>query len=209
VPPASWSNRYNLIPINGQRESRPAEEHGDLNLKLREPQTIDVELGLVDAGEGVDDLAIKLSDIFEPEFVAAYTVHNWDWGCNCKGDLIQEDDVVLVGIRTTPGDPIFIPPHPRDIYDGKYYAVLLFADEDSVTFVYAREGTVAMGYSVHYLGLYPDPNLLDLYNESEGNMLPGLTLDTPIGVAGGDELIVAIRDNGTFLDARSINDWWD
>ncbi|HEX9922819.1 MAG TPA: hypothetical protein VGD99_09150, partial [Anaerolineae bacterium] len=74
--------------------------------------------------------------------------------------------------------------------------------------VYAREGTVAMGYSVHYLGLYTDPNLLTLYRESKGNMLPGLTLDTPIGVAG-DQLIVAIRDNGTFLDARSINDWWD
>ena len=208
APPASSSNRYNLIPINGQRDSRPAAEHGDLNLKLRDPQPIEVELGLVDAGVGVDALAINLSDIFEPNFVAAYTIHDWDWGCNCKGNLIREDGVVLVGIKTTPGEPVFIPRHPRDIYEGKYYAVLLFADEDSVTFVYAREGTVAMGYSVHYLGLYTDPNLLTLYNESKGNMLLGLTLDTPIGVAG-DQLIVAIRDNGKFLDARSINDWWD
>jgi hypothetical protein len=208
APPATSSNRYGLIPINGQRESRPAAEHGDLNLKLRDPQPINVQLGLVDAGVGVDALAIKLSDIFEPDFVAAYTIHDWDWGCNCKGKLIQEDDVVLVGIKTTPGDPIFIPRHPRDIYEGKYYAVLLYADEDSATFVYAREGSVAMGYSIHYLGLYTDPNLLALYRESKGNMLPGLTLDTPIGLAG-DQLIVAIRDNGKFLDARSINDWWD
>jgi len=208
VPPASSSNRYNLIPINGQRDSRPAAEHGDLNLKLRDPQPINVELGLVDAGVGVDARAIKLSPIFEPNFVAAYTIHDWDWGCNCKGNLIQDDDVVLVGIKTTPGEPVFIPPHPRDIYEGKYYAVLLYADEDSMTFVYAREGTVAMGYTVHYLGLYTDPNLLALYDESKGNMLPGLTLDTPVGVAGG-QLIVAIRDNGKFLDARSINDWWD
>lgn len=208
VPPASSSNRYSLIPINGQRDSRPAAEHGDLNLKLREPQPINVELGLVDVGVGVDANAIKLSNIFEPNFVAAYTIHDWDWGCNCKGNLIQEDDVVLVGIKTTPGTPVFIPRHPRDIYEGKYYAVLLYADEDSMTFVYAREGTVAMGYTVHYLGLYTDPNLLALYRENKGNMLPGLTLDTPVGVAGG-QLIVAIRDNGKFLDARSINDWWD
>ncbi|HEX9923472.1 MAG TPA: hypothetical protein VGD99_12515, partial [Anaerolineae bacterium] len=95
VPPASSSNRYNLIPINGQRDSRPAAEHGDLNLKLRGPQPIEIELGLVDAGVGVDALAINLSDIFEPDFVAAYTIHNWDWGCNCKGNLIREDGVVL------------------------------------------------------------------------------------------------------------------
>jgi hypothetical protein len=38
--------------------------------------------------------------------------------------------------------------------------------------------------------------------------LPGLTLDTPVGVATG-ELIVAMRDNGKFLDARSKKDWWE
>jgi hypothetical protein len=207
VQPIS-KNSYTLIPIDGERDSRPGDEHGDLNLKLRDPQPIEVELSLVDAGVGVDPDALKLSAIFEPNFVAAYTVHNWDWGCNCKGDLIQEDDVVLVGLKTTPGEPIFIPPRQQDIYDGKYYAVLLYASEDSVTFLYARAGTVAMGYSVHYIGLQTDPNLLALYRESPGNQLPGLTLDTPIGIATA-ELIVAIRDNGIFLDARSKNDWWD
>ena len=47
-----------------------------------------------------------------------------------------------------------------------------------------------------------------LFEESKGNELPGLTLDMPVGVAS-DELIVAIRDKGTFLDARSLKDWWD
>lgn len=112
-----------------------------------------------------------------------------------------------MGIKTTPGEPVFIPPKEQDIYEGKYYAVVLYASEDSLTFVYAREGTVAKGYTVHYLGLNTDPNLLALYRESKGNELPGLTLDTPVGTAT-DQLIVAIRDNGTFLDARSKNDWW-
>ncbi len=202
------SNSYTLIPINGERDQRPAAEHGDLNLKLREPQPIEAELGLVDAGSGVDADAPKLSKVFEPEFTATYAIHNWDWGCNCKGELIQDDQAILVGIKTTPGDPIFIPPTERDIYDGKFYAVVLYASEDSLTFVYAREGTVAMGYTVHYIGLRTDPNLLKLYQESKGSELPGLTLDTPVGIAT-DEIIVAIRDNGKFLDARSINDWWD
>jgi hypothetical protein len=213
VTPAALSvteskNTYTLIPIEGDRESRPPDQHGDLNLKLREPAPLQVELSVVDVGAGVDPDAPKLSAIFKPKFKAAYTVHNWDWGCNCKGDLLQEKEVVLVGIETTPGEPVYIPPRQQDIYEGKYYAVLLFASEDSVTFVYARAGSVVKGYTVHYMGLKTDPNLLALFRESQGNQLPGLTLDTPVGTAT-TELIVAIRDNGKFLDARSKNDWWD
>lgn len=61
---------------------------------------------------------------------------------------------------------------------------------------------------MHYLGLQTDPNLIKTFRESKGSNLPGLSLDVPVGVAG-DELVVAIRDNGTFLDARSKQDWWD
>lgn len=209
VPPATSSNTYNLIPLEGQRESRPAEEHGDLNLKLRDPQPIEVDLSLQDIpGSGVDPNAPNFSKIFKPEFTRAYTVHDWDWGCNCKGKLIQEKDVVLLGLKTTPGQPVFIPPKEGDIYGGNYYATVLYASEDSLTFLYARAGSVVKGYTVHYLGLHTDPNLVAKFRESKGNELPGLTLDTPVGVAG-DELIVAIRDNGKFLDMRSKRDWWE
>ncbi len=206
--PATSANSYTLIPINGERDRRPAEEHGDLNLKLREPQPIEVDLSLVDVGAGVDPNAPNFGKVFKPNIVAAYTIHNWNWECNCKGDLIQDGSAVLAGIKTNPGDPIFIPAKGQDIFGGKFYATLLYASEDSLTFVYAREGTLAKGYSVHYLGLQTDPNLLALFRESQGNELPGLSLDTPVGTAT-DELIVAIRDNGKFLDTRSKNDWWN
>ena len=203
------SNVYTLIPLDGERESRPAAEHGDLNLLLREPQPIQTELSLIDiADAGSDSNAPNLGHVFEPNFVNAYTVHDWDWGCNCKGPLLRQDHLVLVGIKTTPGEPVFIPTKEQDMYQGKYYATLLYASEDSVTFLYDRKGTVIAGYTVHYLGLRTDPNLLKLYRESKGNQLPGLTLDTPVGIAT-DEIIVAIRDNGTFMDARSRKDWWD
>lgn len=209
APAAGSNNVYNLIPLQGERDSRPAAEHGDLNLKLREPQPIDVELALVDIpGAGIDPNAPRLKDVFEPNFSAAYTIHNWDWGCNCKGDLIKDDHVVLVGIKTTPGEPVYIPTKQQDIFQGKYYAVVLYASEDSLTFVYDRAGTVAHAYAVHYQGLKTDPSLLALYRQSQGNELPGLTLDTPVGTAT-DELIVAIRDKGSFMDARSRKDWWD
>jgi hypothetical protein len=207
---SSSSNTYDLIPIDGERESRPPEEHGDLNLKLRDPQSAGVEKALVDIpGSGIDPDAPKLSAVFEPDFVETYFVHDWDWGSNSKGKLIDDGSAVVVGIKTKPGQPIFIPKTDRDIYDGKYVAVVLYASEDSLTFVYARAGNVANGYTVHYEGIQTDPNLLALFQESEGSELPGLTLDAPVGVAAGDELIVAMRDNGKFLDARSKRDWWE
>jgi hypothetical protein len=208
-PAATSTNSYSLIPIEGKRESRPAAEHADLNLKLREPQPAEYDRSLVEIpGSGIDPDAPKLSSVFKPDFVNTYAVHDWDWGCNCKGDLILDGSAVLVGIKTSPGEPIFIPKTERDIYEGKYYAVVLYASPDSLTFLYARAGSVVSGYTVHYLGLQTDPNLVALFEASEGSELPGLTLDTPVGVAT-EELIVAIRDNGTFLDARSKRDWWD
>lgn len=209
IPPASSVNSYQLIPLEGPRESRPAVNHGDLNLKLRDPQPIAADLTLVEInGSGLDPDAPNLAAIFKPDFVRAYTVHDWDWGCNCRGRLLPAEHGVLVGIRMTPGAPVFIPPRKQNVYAGKYYATLLYASEDSLTFVYTRAGSVARGYTVHYLGLHTDPNLVALFRRSQGGELPGLTLDTPVGIATA-ELIVAIRDNGTFLDARSRRDWWE
>lgn len=203
------TNSYDLIPLEAGRDDRPPDEHGDLNLKLRDPQPTQAERSLVEiSGSGIDPQAPKLSSVFESDFAGTYTIHDWDWGCNCKGNLVLDEHTVLVGIKTTPGEPLFIPRTERDIYQGKYYAVVLYASEDSLAFLYARGGTVAKGYTIHYLGLQTDPNLLALYRESPANELPGLTLDTPVGIAT-DELIVGVRDNGTFLDARSKRDWWE
>jgi len=211
APPAeesyTSSNSYERIPLEGDRDPRPAEEHGDLNIALREPQPIEADLSLQEIdGSGIDPNAPKLKPILEPEFTQAYAVHNWDWGCNCKGDLFDEVD--MIGIKTTPGKPVFIPHKQQDIWAGDYFALLLYASEDTVTFAYARDGTVAHSYAIHYQGLRTDPNLLALYRESKGNELPGLALDTPVGIAT-DELRVAIRDKGTFMDPRSLRDWWD
>jgi hypothetical protein len=207
--PAESNNVYELIPLEGSREDRPAAEHGDHNLKLRDPTPIEVETRLVEIdGAGSDPNAPDFGKVFEPEIVRAYAIHGWDWEKNAKSELIQDGQAVLVGLKTTPGEDINIPHKDQDIFGGKFYATVLFADEDSLTFVYSRQGNVVNGYTVHMLGLQTDPNLVKLFNESEGNYLPGLTLDTPVGKAT-DELIVAIRDNGAFLDMRSVKDWWE
>lgn len=108
---------------------------------------------------------------------------------------------------TTPGDELYILRRPFAVYQGKFYAVLLYATEDSLTYVYTREGNIANGYAIHYQGLVTDPALLRLYRESSGDMLPGLTLDTPVGQAK-ESLIVSIRDRGAFMDPRNHENWW-
>jgi hypothetical protein len=211
-PPATSSNSYKLIPINGEREKRPFTEHGDLVLSLRGWEPVDVEKALVDIDDaGIDPDAPNLGDVFgpNPEIVAVYNVYNWDWGCLCPAELVDESEgAFLIGLKTTPGEPIFIPTKKQDIFGGNFFALVLYADEDSLTIKYTGEANVSKGYTIHYEGLYVDPNLLELFNESKGNELPGLTLETPVGVAS-DELIIAVRDNGKFFDARSLKDWWD
>ncbi len=203
---AGSKNAYTLIPFEGERGSKSAAEDADLNLKLREPSLVEAELSLIDMGGPDHFYAPQLSGLFEPNFVAGYAVHTWDWTCNCKGPSLK--DVDMVGIATTPGQPVYIPRRQQGIYQGQYYALLLYASENSLTFEYDRDGTVATGYTVHYQGLQTDPNLLALYRQSQGNELPGLTLDTPVGITT-DELVVAVRDRGAFMDVRSKKFWRD
>ncbi len=211
VPPKTSSNNYSLIPIEGDRETRPPAEHGDLNLKLREPEPSGLDPSLVEIpGSGIDpEGAPNFSAIFNPDdIISTFAIHDWDWASNAPGDLLPPEEAVAIEIQTTPGEPIFIPKVVRDIYDGKYYATVLYAAEDSLTFVYARAGSVVKGYTIHYVGLHTDPNLISVFEGSKGNELPVLTLDTPVGVAS-DKILIAIRDNGKFLDARSKKDWWE
>jgi len=204
-PFVSSDNQYPLIPLESPMDSRPPAEHGDLNLALRDPQPSTESAKLINYSGATEAGAPRLSAVFGENFVKSYVVHDWDWGCNCPGKL--RSDGYLLGMKPPPGEPVYIPPTPHDIWQGKYYAVVLYADEQSVTFVYAREGTVANSYVIHYMGLQTDPNLLEAYRLHTQSEVPGLALDTPVGLAT-DELIVSVRDKGTFMDTRSRKDWW-
>jgi hypothetical protein len=56
-----------------------------------------------------------------------------------------------------------------------------------------------------------DPNLLALYRQADAAgraSLPALRNGQPLGTASGGQVLVAIRDCGSFLDPRSRKDWW-
>lgn len=218
----SSSNSYTLIPFSGSPTDRPDSKHGDLNLSLRGYELTNAPKQLVNYSGGTDPNAPRLAGLFNPNRLPAipnvYRVNGWDWSCGSQGCAtgpITDWDVTLLGLGTTKGQPIFIPERGPEIYGGGYRAIVLYAETRRITLAYTRDDTVANGYAVHIENLCVDPNLLALYQSQVGpdgfrlgNKLPGLRNDQPLGTALGNEIRVAVRDRGAFMDPRSCKDWW-
>ncbi|MEM7333669.1 MAG: hypothetical protein AAF490_16395 [Chloroflexota bacterium] len=197
------ANEYTLIPLQvGRRSNINDKDDPDKNLSLRAPELMEnIELSLIDSIGQVDFNGPQFWYVFEPEFISAYSLKD-------SNGVRSQTFPQAVGIRTSPGATITIPQREPTIYQGKYLAMVLFADEDSLAFVYSREDGVENGYAIYYEGIQVDPNLLELYEESQGDFLPGLVAGEPVGWASDTELIISIRLDGEFKDVRLKRDWW-
>jgi len=192
----------------------PAELHPDQNLALRSYELTDAYKGLVDYNGAGDPKAPQLSRLFAvehtPVFNQVYRVYDWDWSCNCRGDLIAAWPVTLAGLAATPGETIHVPDSGYTLGDG-YEVVVLYASTERITLKYTREDSAASGYTLHVENVCVEPNLLALYQTWNGagrGHLPALRPGQAFGRARGSEISAAIRDNGSFLDPRSRKDWW-
>jgi hypothetical protein len=204
---------YGTLNVDGPPTDRPAAEHADLNLALRGYELTSAYLGLIDSGGG-DPNAPQLYTLFAdervPDIPAVYQVYDWDWGGNCRGPLLTNPEVTLAGMDVTPGEVLHLPDSGYDIGQG-YEALVLYATEERITLKYTREDNVVAGYTVHVEGVCVEPSLLALYNQWDAagrGELPALRGGQPFGRARGDEIQVAIRDTGTFMDPRSRGCWW-
>jgi hypothetical protein len=214
---------FDLIPVSAAGgDPHPDFLHGDLNLAQRGYGLANVSLGLQNYAGDADPNAPQLAGLFEPDrypgMRAAYRVNHWDWSCGehgCRGPAITDWPATLIGLPTTPGQAIYIPDRAPQIYSGGFKAVVLYAEEKRLTLGYTREDSVAFGYAVHLENVCVDPNLLALYraqNDGAGfrqsGFLPALRNDQRLGAAFDNELMIAIRDRGAFMDPRSRKDWW-
>jgi hypothetical protein len=224
--PTNSTASFDLIPVQGPPAEHPDIAHGDLNLTRRGYEAVPEALGLLFFAGATDPDAPQLSRLFgrPPTIKAAYRVNDWIWDSSqcgggrvhgCPGPLIADWEVTMVGLATSPGEPVAIPDRNAAIYSGGFKALVLYADDRQITLGYTRHDSVAGGYVVHLLGICVDPNLLALYraqNDDHGwratGHLPALRSGQIIGTAQGDELKVAVRDNGSFMDPRSSKDWW-
>jgi hypothetical protein len=209
VPAAS----YITMPIASSPSDRPAAEHPDINLAVRGWVSSSYPLQLVSYGPTEDAKAPQFDDMFAdrrlPVFTSSRNVNSWDWSSMSKRPP-TEPYTTLLGLKTTPNEVIGAPDSGYDI-GGGYDALVLYAAPTRITLKYTREDNVIAGYTVHIENLCVEPDLLALYNQANaagrGN-LPAVRGGQALGRAAGSELLVAIRDTGTFLDPRSRYDWW-
>ena len=205
---------YNTLDVDGPPTDRPAEQHADLNLALRSYEVTDAYPGLVDYGGSPDPGAPQLYTLFAdqrvPAFTTVYQVYDWDWECNCRGDLLTVYEVTLAGMGVAPAEVLHLPDSGYNIGNG-YEALVLYATEERITLKYTREDNVVRGYTIHVENVCVEPSLLALYqawNDAGRDRLPALRGGQPFGRARGDEIGVAVRDTGNFMDPRSRRDWW-
>lgn len=207
---------YDAIPIASAPSDRPAEQHPDLNLMIRGWEETNAPRGLVDYGGGTDSQAPRLYGLFAdnrtPTFTSTHRVYDWNWDSMTRGSPIDAWPVTLLGMGTAVGETIHLPPRDGpDIYQGTWYALVLYATNQSITLKYTREDNVGGGYTIHVENVCVEPNLLALYeqmNQSGRGNLPALRAGQPFARARGSEILVAIRDAGSFMDPRSRKDWW-
>lgn len=210
---------YEAIPVDQPSpDGRPAAAHADLNLALRGYVATSAALGFVDYRGDTDYDAPQMSGIFSnrraPEFTSVHRIYDWDWSCSvdgCRGAPLSFPPVTLLGIRALPGEFLSAPSRPSEIYAGGYRALVLYAEARRITLVYTRNDHVIDGYTVHLEGISVDSDLLSLYRQADAAgrfSLPALRNGQPLGIAMGNEVEVAIRDRGSFMDPRSRKDWW-
>lgn len=205
---------YQSLSVNPPPTDRPAAQHADLNLALRGYEATDAHKGLVDYSGGSDPSAPQLGGLFAdgrtPTFSAVYRVYDWNWECNCRGPLIGNPGVTLAELATTHGEAVHVPGSGYAISSG-YEVLVLYASRHRITLKYTRNDNVVHGYALHVEGVCVEPRLLALYQSCDKagrGELPALPAGQAFGRARGEQIGVAIRDNGTFMDPRSRKDWW-
>ncbi len=212
--PVNVGESYGMLPVGSPPTDRPAERQADLNLSLRGQVPVSATLGLIDYDGDTDGGAPQLAGLFSdrriPTFTAAFRVYDWNWDCECRGALLTDPEVTLIGMRTTPGELIHLPGAGQELGRG-YQALVLYADPARIAVKYTRTDNVKHGYTLHMESVSVDSNLLALYRQANAagrGELPALRAGQAFAMAASTEIRVAIRDTGTFMDPRSRKDWW-
>lgn len=179
-------------------------------------------------------IATLFDPVRQPDIEAAGQAFDWNWNPSPRrggrARTVDNPDLTVVMLRTTDGEELHTPNHSRNLGApfGKGGAIVLYADETSITLKFTREDSAARGYTMHITDICVDPNLLALYrslDNADRNStgpgsdnqprdliadydLPGLTHAQVFATAHGSGTWVAIRDEGTFIDPLSLRDWW-
>lgn len=212
-----------------------ATEHADYNLAVRGwTSAVDNRKYLISSGGSLRDPNGKIRPLLstllphQTYITNNYRVYDWNWPTEAadpahallgtKGGAISTQPVTMIGLATTPGDKIRLPYSEYDLGSG-YGGMVLYADPyspssntQSITLKYTREDNTVKGYTIHIDGIAVNGILFDNFYFPSNNFgriqLPVINPCQVIGTAIGNEVRVAVRDEGSFLDPRWAEDWW-
>lgn len=207
------NTQYSSLPINGSPLTVNPESDENVNLGYRGYAPVDAPRKLVELGPVHDRKAPQFPGLFAdwrvPTITGTYQRYRWDEGCDCPLDTYSRWETTVLGMGVTPGETIYTPDSGYDIGDGYEYLVM-YAAESRVTLHIGREDEF-FGYILHIEDVCVDPDLVALYRQLHAagrRELPVLRGHHPFGKALGEEIKIAARDWGSFIDPRSRNDWW-
>lgn len=207
-------SNYQSLSIAGPPLTVDPDRDPNLNLGYRGYAPVNAPRELVSYdGPAPDSKAPQFPGLFAdrrtPAFVNTYQRYRWNEECDCPLDTYSPWPVTVLGMGVTPGETIYTPDSGYDIGGGFEYMVM-YAGEMGITLHIGREDEFP-GYVIHIEDVCTDPDLLALYRQLHAagrGELPALRGHQPFGVALGNEINIAVRDTGSFLDPRSRDDWW-
>lgn len=224
-PPSSncalSGNSYGSIKtVSDYTLGKPAAEHPEINLALRGYTMINETKSTVHYGGDTDPNAQKINSLFadgrRPTIINTYCVYAWDYSNNVRsvetecGTPPVKWPVTLIGLATTSGEKLVIPPSGWQIGGGNTLMVL-YVDNNRITFTNSTGDNWTDGYTMHVEDVCVDPGLVAEYNRDDAagrRNLPALPTGAVFGYSKTGEVKVAIRDSGVFMDPRSDKDWW-
>lgn len=131
-----------------------------------------------------------------PRFVSGYKAEG-----EIQGPYPPAIDILEV--ETKANESLYFPKSGYNI-GGGLAAIVIYADENRVTFKIGREDSIVTGYTLYFENLCVDKNLISLYQKlnNEGRKyLPAIYPQQFFGLTR-NRLKIAIRDTGMFLDLR-------
>lgn len=222
--------QYDSITVNKINDRIPS-KHADMNLSLRcykeiaNPTT--EHLNFSPNGFRDDPKSPELYTIFNParqiQVTSAYQVYDWDWNNGpdgTRGSLLDGDPpppkeypVTMWGIYAENNEALHVPKAGYNLGDNTS-AIVLYAEENRITINFTRDDSVANGYTMHYENICVDSNLLRAFrdlpdkDQKSREKLIKLTPGQAIGFPKNNEVHIAVRDRGMFMDPRSEESWW-
>ncbi|NMB57171.1 hypothetical protein GYA19_04545 [Candidatus Beckwithbacteria bacterium] len=182
----------------------------NINANLHTFTKVDnADLNYFDKVHDIDTNLPNVSNLFEgidkPKITGIYKMNMID---NFDFPSDQWGEAHATGFSIPNGTNIQLPPSGYNIDSNGHQAMILYADEHSITVNYTANGNIVDGYTLTLSNINVNADLLAMYKEGLAQGL-NVAIDAfqSLGTSNGQDVLVMIRDKGSVMDLR-WNEWW-